>query len=90
MLFTKQSPDVIPDWDEIASKWLEIIRPIWFEKLQSPRTRPLLLSDVRPDVIKNSKEIIPLVLKLFADIHLQNLDQIPNLLYQSICHCDII
>jgi hypothetical protein len=68
MLFTKRNPDVIPDWDEIASKWLEIIRPIWFEKLQSPRTRPLLLSDVRPDVINNSTELIPLVLELFADI----------------------
>jgi hypothetical protein len=68
MLFTKPNTDVFPDWDEIASKWLEIIRPIWFEKLQSPRTRPLLLSDVRSDVIGQSATLIPLVLELFADI----------------------
>jgi len=68
MLFTKRNTDVSPDWDEIASKWLEIIRPIWFEKLQSPRTRPLLLSDVRSDVISQSEVLIPLVLELFADI----------------------
>lgn len=41
-----------PDWDEVAARWLDIIRPVWYEKLQQPRNRPLLLKDIRTDLIR--------------------------------------
>ncbi|MBB6095627.1 superfamily II DNA or RNA helicase/transcriptional regulator with XRE-family HTH domain [Povalibacter uvarum] len=39
--------ELIPDWDEVASRWLDVIRPIWFEKLKEKRARPLVLKDIQ-------------------------------------------
>lgn len=51
-MLRKPNPDYQPDWDEVAARWLDIIRPVWYEKLQQPRNRPLLLKDIRNDLIK--------------------------------------
>lgn len=51
-MLRKTNPDYQPDWDEVAARWLDIIRPIWYEKLQQPRNRPLLLKDIRADLLK--------------------------------------
>ena len=48
----KPNVDYQPDWDEVAARWLDIIRPVWYEKLQQPRNRPLLLKDIRADLLK--------------------------------------
>lgn len=41
-------PDQQPDWDEVAARWLDVIRPVWFEQLTAGRKRkPLLLKDIR-------------------------------------------
>jgi hypothetical protein len=45
------SADKQPDWDEVASRWLDMIRPVWFEKLSTNRVKPLLLSDIRKDLL---------------------------------------
>ena len=42
-----------PDWDEVATRWLDVIRPVWFEKLRSKKRKPLLLADVRKDLLKH-------------------------------------
>lgn len=46
-----------PDWDEIASQWLDLIRPIWYEKLKHGRQRLLLLKDIRKDLINAEEEL---------------------------------
>lgn len=56
-----------PDWDEVAARWLDIIRPIWFEKLQAPRSRPLLLKDIRKDLSANRSELLGKILQQFQD-----------------------
>ncbi|MDP2325739.1 MAG: hypothetical protein Q8N51_17165, partial [Gammaproteobacteria bacterium] len=40
------------DWDAIAETWLDLIRPVWYERLTTrKRTRPLLLKDIRKDLL---------------------------------------
>lgn len=51
-MLRKPNVDYQPDWDEVAARWLDIIRPVWYEKLQQPRNRPLLLKDIRADLLK--------------------------------------
>ncbi len=42
-------PELWIDWDLVAERWLDLIRPVWYERLTGRRkqTRPLLLRDVR-------------------------------------------
>lgn len=47
-----------PDWDTIAAHWLDIIRPVWFERLSGQRTKPLLLRDIRKDLLNRPDELI--------------------------------
>ncbi|MBO6701112.1 MAG: helicase [Pseudomonadales bacterium] len=68
LLLNSNNDELNPDWDEIASRWLEVIRPVWFEKLQSPRTRPLLLRDIREDLSQRASDLIPVVLSKFQEI----------------------
>lgn len=43
-----------PDLESVAENWLDLIRPLWFEKLRDrkKRRRPLLLKDLRNDLLK--------------------------------------
>lgn len=43
-----------PDLESVAENWLDLIRPLWFEKLRDrkKRRRPLLLKDLRTDLMK--------------------------------------
>jgi len=43
------NPELWIDWDLVAERWLDLIRPVWYESLTGRRkqTRPLLLRDVR-------------------------------------------
>jgi hypothetical protein len=48
----------VPDWEEVASRWLEIVRPVWYEQLQARRRRrPLLLRDIRAEVIAREAQL---------------------------------
>ena len=49
-------PDYQPDWDEVAARWLDIIRPMWYQRLQQPRNRPLLLKDIQADLLNSEEE----------------------------------
>jgi hypothetical protein len=58
---------VQPDWEELAARWLDLIRPVWYEKLQeSKRRKPLLLKDIRKDVIAAEKILLPKVISEFT------------------------
>ena len=59
--------DLQPDWEELASRWLDLIRPIWYQKLQDKRRRkPLLLKDIRKDVIAAEKNLLPSIVAEFT------------------------
>ncbi len=60
-----------PDLESVAENWLDLIRPLWFEKLRDrkKRRRPLLLKDLRGDLIKNPFEI-DIVEDRFRDVPL--------------------
>jgi len=40
----------VPDWGAIADRWLDLIRPVWYERLMDRRKRPLLLKDIRSNL----------------------------------------
>lgn len=45
--------DQQPDWDEVAARWLDVIRPVWFEQLTArTKRKPLLLKDIRTVLLK--------------------------------------
>jgi hypothetical protein len=52
--------------DEIAARWLDLIRPIWYERLKRPR--PLLLKDIRRDVLNAGESFRAQVLQAFESI----------------------
>jgi len=56
-----------PDWEELAARWLDLIRPVWYEKLQDTRRRkPLLLKDIRKDLIAAEPVLLPKLLSEFT------------------------
>lgn len=56
-----------PDWEELAARWLDLIRPIWYQKLQESRRRkPLLLRDIRNDLIASEELLLPKVISEFT------------------------
>ena len=58
------------DWDSITSKWLDIVRPTWFEKLRQPRDKPLLLKDIRNDLIAEGYKLVEKIIEEFSDLPL--------------------
>ncbi len=56
-----------PDWDEVASRWLDLIRPVWYSKLKDQRRKPLLLRDIRDDLMAREAEIGPQVIDAFVE-----------------------
>jgi len=64
-------PDPQPDWDAVASGWLELIRPVWYDCLRRPpRRKPLQLKDIRPELIAREAEISPLLCRRFPGLPL--------------------
>ncbi len=66
LLGVLQAPDRHhqPDWEEVAARWLDLIRPVWYEKLQERgRRKPLLLRDIRQAVIDAEAALLPRVLE---------------------------
>ena len=56
-----------PDWEELAARWLDLIRPVWYEKLQAGgRRRPLLLKDIRKDLIGAEATLLPKIISEFT------------------------
>jgi len=56
-----------PDWEELAARWLDLIRPVWYEKLQDrTRRKPLLLKDIRKDLVAAEGRLLPKVISEFT------------------------
>ena len=59
------NPNHQPDWEEVAARWLDLIRPIWYERLKMPRKKPLLLNDIRRDLFSAETVLGPQVIDKF-------------------------
>ena len=56
-----------PDWDEVATRWLDLIRPIWYERLTAKgRNKPLLLKDIRQFLLGKEDSLGPQISEKFA------------------------
>jgi SNF2-related domain/Helicase conserved C-terminal domain len=59
--------EIQPDWEELAARWLDLIRPVWYEKLQERRRRkPLLLKDIRKDLQAAEQVLLPQIIEQFT------------------------
>ena len=63
-------PEVWINWDLMAERWLDLIRPAWYERLTGRRkqSRPLLLKDVRNDLIGPKPISLPTVFQAFLPL----------------------
>lgn len=59
-----------PDWDEVASRWLDLIRPTWYERLKQPRHKPLLLKDIRKDLLTREEALRSAIFSQFRSFPL--------------------
>jgi hypothetical protein len=66
-----ENSDHQPDWDEVAARWLDIIRPIWYEELKQPRNKPLLLKDIRKKLISVKDTLQPEIIEHFKSFPVQ-------------------
>jgi superfamily II DNA or RNA helicase len=60
-----------PDWDEVASRWLDLIRPIWYERLKQRRNKPLLLKHIRRDLQGEEDRLRPAIFEQFRTFPLR-------------------
>jgi len=67
-MLDRSRPHYQPDWDEVAGRWLDVIRPVWFEMLaQRKRSRPLLLKDIRKELLQRKTWLLAEVLDQFRE-----------------------
>ena len=64
-MIRRPNPGHQPDWDEVAARWLDLIRPVWYGRLRLPRNKPLLLRDIRSDLVAREAELGPQILERF-------------------------
>mgnify|MGYP001105497966 FL=1 len=73
-----EDPALWINWDLMAERWLDLIRPVWYEGLTGRRkqSRPLLLKDVRADLIGPKPLALSEVFRAFLPLPtLQPLDE---------------
>ena len=71
-------PTLWLNWDLIAERWLDLIRPAWYAALTGRRkqARPLLLKDVRTDLMRGNQLALSDVFRAFVPVPtLQPLDE---------------
>jgi hypothetical protein len=67
-MLDRNLPSYQPDWDEVAGRWLDVIRPVWFEMLtQRKRARPLLLKDIRNELLARGPWLTDQILHRFRE-----------------------
>jgi len=58
----------VPDWGVIADRWLDLIRPVWYKRLTDRRIRPLLLKDIRKDLLGDDKLHFDQIVEQFSSL----------------------
>lgn len=67
-MLDRNLPNYQPDWDEVAGRWLDVIRPVWFEMLNQPkRQKPLLLKDIRKPLLSQRDWLAEEILTKFRE-----------------------
>lgn len=67
-MLDRNLPNYQPDWDEVAGRWLDVIRPVWFEMLNQPRRqKPLLLKDIRKPLLSQRDWLAEEILTKFRE-----------------------
>lgn len=57
-LVERPREDEVPDWNDLAERWLDLIRPAWYSELaQRKRNRPLLLKDLYKPLTSGSHRL---------------------------------
>lgn len=70
------------DWNSLAEKWLDLIRPVWYAKLIGRhRWRPLRLRDIRQDLIGANRLDLDAVLA-----ELEHIEALPPL-HERVASC---
>jgi len=68
-VFGNTSPAMGIDWNTIAEKWLDLVRPVWYARLLDRRRRkPLRLRDIRDDLIGEKRLDFDVVAQTFEKI----------------------
>ena len=66
-LLRDPDPNHQPNWEEVAARWLDLIRPIWYERLQDKgRKKPLLLKDIRRTLVAAEESLVPKIIAEFT------------------------
>lgn len=62
-------PNASPDWNDMAERWLDLIRPVWYGQLSERRRgRALLLRDLRPLLLKEQRLEFDAVREAFGTV----------------------
>lgn len=57
------------DWDSLAERWLDLVRPAWYSRLLArKRLRPLTLKEIRGDLLGEKKLNLDLVFAAFGSV----------------------
>jgi hypothetical protein len=68
-LLERPNPDRPPDWNDMAERWLDLIRPVWYRRLADRRrVRPLLLQDLRVTLTRTDPLPFHQVREAFNDV----------------------
>lgn len=66
LMLNDPPPEAQPDWDEVAARWLDLIRPTWYDRmLRRRKGGMLLLRDLRRDLIADEAELGAKLLQAF-------------------------
>jgi len=76
-ILERPTVDRMPDWDAIAERWLDLIRPVWYERLLTKRRlRPLVLKDIRSELIDGDRLPIEEIIEAYREVpRMPTLDQ---------------
>jgi len=59
-------PESQPNWYEISSRWIDLIRPVWHEAMRSEKSKLFLMKDIRKALIERESDIGEKMLDVFA------------------------
>jgi hypothetical protein len=57
-----------PNWDEVSSKWIDLIRPVWHEKIKLEKNKLFLMKEIRRTLNARESEIGDKVLNMLDEI----------------------
>ncbi len=66
-MLAEDSIEQQPDWDEVASYWLDLVRPTWYSKLKDHKRKLLLLKDIREELLGQEQEFGQQILEAFVE-----------------------